>query len=280
MTRKPTHCRRTILAMGLVCASLMAEPRKNDEEPYTLGIVPFLPPERMELTFGHMAARFSEALGREVVFRTSTTFERYAENVMAEEYDIAYATPFLFVQLRHGPYEPLVQAPGSLSGEILVLEDSPLESVRDLEGEIVAIGPQGSDMEQLVMYTLLEEGLNPDRDLTLRYVEGSLSCLQQLLARAASVCITGSFARERFTEKMGVRLKVIGETVRVPRGLFMVHPRVPHKDQKTLRKLLLSWRADPRNDLPVSGAQWPNFLPVDTRVYDSVLEIERALRDR
>lgn len=279
---------KKILSVALLWASLasaQAPCRPGDHGHVSdrislLGIGPFLPPERLELTFAHMATRFSEVLGRSVRFQTSTTFERYTENVLKEEYDFALLSPFLFVQLDPGSYVPLARAPGVLRGEFVTLESSPVEKLDDLRGKTVAIGPLHSGMEYLARHTLLERGLDPDEDITVRYFESALSCLQQLPVGTAAACVTHSFARERFEEELGTPLKVIAETVGVHHGPFVAHCRVPEQERDVIRKLLMTWDEDPGNRLPVSGAQVPSGVPVALGDYDAVIKIWRDVKRR
>lgn len=249
-------------------------------EEYILGVVPFLPPERLELTFGHMAARFAEALGATVRFRTSTTYERYEANLFAEEYDFALVSPFGFVELGSDAYVPLGRPPGEGRAQFFVLESSALETVKDLKGKTVAVGPAGSAVEVLTVYTLREEGLGLEGDVNLRYFQSPLSCLQQLPAGTASACATQWVARERFAEQMNMRVKVIGESVAIPFGPMVAHRRVPEAQRDTIRDLLMAWRDDPRNYLDVSGSQFPSLVPVAPGDYELVREIRRAVQDR
>ncbi|MGH9390639.1 MAG: phosphate/phosphite/phosphonate ABC transporter substrate-binding protein, partial [Vicinamibacteria bacterium] len=227
------------------------------------------------LTFAHMAMRFGEVLDRSVRFQTSTTYERYTENVLAEEYDFALLPPFLFVQLDPGSYVPLARAPGVLRGEFVTLESSPVEKLDDLRGKTVAIGPLHSGIEHLAHHTLREHGLDPDEDITVRFFESPLSCLQQLPAGTAAACVTPYFVRERFEEEMGTSFKVIAETVGVHHGPLAAHRRVPQRDQDAIRELLMTWDQDPANRLPVSGAHVPSLVPVAPGDYDAVVRIWR-----
>jgi ABC-type phosphate/phosphonate transport system substrate-binding protein len=277
---------KKILSFALLWASLASAeapcPPGNREpvsgREFLLGVGPFLPPERLELTFAHMATRFSEALHRGVRFQTSTTFERFTENVLAEEYDFALLPPFLYVQLDPGSYVPLARAPGVLRGEFVTLESSPVEKLNDLRGKTVAIAPQHSGMEYLARHTLLERGLDPDEDITVRYFESALSCLQQLPAATAAACVTHSIARERFEEELGTPFKVIAETVGIQHGPLAAHCRVPEQERDVIRKLLMTWAEDPGNRLPVSGAQVPSMVPVDPGDYDAVIKIWRDVK--
>ncbi len=276
---------KKILSFALLWASLASAqaPRQPGDRAHAsgqvslLGIPPFLPPERLELTFAHMATRFGEVLERSVRFQTSTTYERYTENVLAEEYDFALLSPFLFVQLDPGSYVPLARAPGVLRGEFVTLERSPVEELDDLRGKMVAIGPLHSGIEALARLTLLEHGLDPDEDLEVRYFESPLSCLQQLPAGTAAACATHYFARQRFEDEMGTPFRVIAETVGVHHGPLVAHRRVPQRDQDAIRELLMTWGEDPANRLPVSGAQVPSLVPVAPGDYDEVVRIWRDM---
>jgi ABC-type phosphate/phosphonate transport system substrate-binding protein len=92
--------------------------------------------------------------------------------------------------------------------------------------------------------------------------------------------VTVEFARESFAQKMGVPLKVVGKTVGVPRAPMVAHRRVPLQEREAIQKLLMSWGDDPRNRLPVPGAQVPSLVPVDSAEYDGVLQIWRSLAER
>jgi ABC-type phosphate/phosphonate transport system substrate-binding protein len=234
----------------------------------------------MELTFAHMAARFSEALGREVRFRTATTLARFEESLRAGEYDFAVAGPFLYLRLDPDSYVPLGRPPGRATAEFVALADSPLAELSDLRGKAVAIGPTRSDVDFLARYTLAEKGIDPGKDVELLYFEGSLSCLQQLLAGTAAACATMSFVREAFAEEMGVKLKVFAESAPVPRGPVLAHRRVPEGDRDLIRELLTTWADDPANRLPVPGAQVPSMVPIEPGEYEVVLRILASLRER
>ncbi len=227
-----------------------------------------------------MVTRFSEALHRTVRFQTSTTFERYAEKVLAEEYDFALIPPFLFLQLDPGSYVPLARPPGVIQGEFLVLPSSPIAKLADLRGKTLAVGPVHSGVEHLASHALVEQGLDPEKDLTVRYFESPLSCLQQLPAGTSAACVTNPFARERFEEEMGMRLKRIAETIGVHHGPFAAHRSVPEADREVIRKLLMGWGDDPINRLPVSGAQVPSLVPVAPGDYDEVVRIWRDVGAR
>lgn len=279
---------KKILSFALLWASLasaQAPCQPGDREHVyerisLLGIPPFLPPERLELTFAPMAARFSEVLGRSVRFQTSTTFERYAENVLAEEYDFAFLGPFLYVQLDLGSYVPLARAPGVIGGQFVALESSPIEELHDLRGKTLGMGPANSGIEPLAHLALVEHGLDPEKDITVRSFESALSCLQQLPAGTAAACVTLFFARERFEDGMGMSLKTIAETAKVQQGPLVAHRRVPQRDQDAIRELVLTWGEDPENRLPVSGAQVPSLVPVTPGDYDAVVRILRDVSKR
>jgi ABC-type phosphate/phosphonate transport system substrate-binding protein len=245
-----------------------------------LGVVPFLPPERLELTFAHMAARFSEVLGREVRFRTATTWARYEESLRAGEYDFAVVGPFVYTRIASEAYVTLGRTPGRLTAEFVVLEDSPLAQLSDLRGKTLATGPTRSDVDYLTRYALAEQGIVPGKDVELLYFESPLSCLQQLLAGTAPACATMSLVREAFAAGMGVKLKVIAESAGVPRGPVLAHRRVPEGERETVRKLLSSWADDPANRLPVPGAQVPSIIPIEPGEYDVVQRILASLQER
>ena len=144
----------------------------------------------------------------------------------------------------------------------------------------MAVGPVGSGVEVLTVYTLRQEGLDPEGDVNLRYFQGPLSCLQQLPAGTASACATNWVARERFAEQMSMKMRVIGETVAIRFGPIVAHRRVPEAQRDTIRDLLMAWGHDTRNHLDIPGTQFPGLVPVAPGDYQLVREIWRAVQDR
>ena len=277
-----------VMAASLLCAFTAAAVQRTDrsracsltqpasDRDYIMAVVPFLPAERLELSFGPLAARFGEVLERDVYFRSASGAARFAENLSAETYDFALLSSVLWAQADAGAYVPLARIPGTFTGEFVTLEDSPLQSVEDLRGRrLVLIQVEGVDV--LARYTLQQLGLDLTKDVSIRRVENALSCPQQLLAGTADVCAATFITRQRFSAQMNVELKVIGKTVAAPNALLVAHRRVPEVERDLIRDFMMTWRDDPDNDTGVPGVSLPNLVPFTSEDYDPLFEVLRVV---
>lgn len=55
---------------------------------YSMGVFPFLSPTTLEDLFSPIAAELGRALGREVQFSSTSSFEKFAQKLQAGEYDM------------------------------------------------------------------------------------------------------------------------------------------------------------------------------------------------
>jgi NitT/TauT family transport system substrate-binding protein len=82
--------------------------------------------------------------------------------------DIAYTGPYPPIKA-YGKDRDMVLLAGSATGgtEIMVNKNSAIKTVQDLKGKAVAINQNGSTVDAMVRYNLLEAGLNPEKDVKL-----------------------------------------------------------------------------------------------------------------
>jgi len=118
------------------CPGPSEEPRAANGEQF-LGVAPFFTAKRMELTFAPMVARFTEAVGSRVHFRTTSSWERFHDRLAEEAYDYAIVDSFTFAQLGGDVYIPLGRAPGSTHVEFIVPPGSPIHGLSGLRGKLV-----------------------------------------------------------------------------------------------------------------------------------------------
>ena len=82
--------------------------------------------------------------------------------------DIAYTGPFPPMKAYANDKDMVLLAGAAKGGtELMVSKNSPIKTVKDLKGKVVAINQEGSTVDALVRYNLLQAGLNPDKDVTM-----------------------------------------------------------------------------------------------------------------
>ncbi|MBC8318718.1 MAG: PhnD/SsuA/transferrin family substrate-binding protein [Desulfobulbaceae bacterium] len=72
---------------------------KSAAEEYSFGCFPFLAPPTLEGIFSPMAAELSTALNRTIRYQSADSFDKFMDNLKAQQYDIAHIQPFDYVRI-------------------------------------------------------------------------------------------------------------------------------------------------------------------------------------
>lgn len=245
--------------------------RDTREPVYLLGVFPHLPPRELEKVFSPMAADLGEAMGRRVVLRSNTTYERFAQNLDREVFDIAFVQPFDYVRAadRFG-YLPVATRGQRLSAILVTTEGGSISSLDSLRGKTIALPPRVAAVSHLVKAHLAEHGLEIGKDVFLSFHRSHVSCMQQVLISRVAACGTAAPALRFFEHKMGVQLETVSETRKIPHTLFIVHPRVPPLERKLLKQRILGWGQSPRGRALLARGRLKPFVPITDAAYDVV----------
>jgi len=134
-------------------------------ETLKIGLVPLESPVQMFKRFTPLAEYLSEKLGREVVFKLTTTFADAVKDIGAAGTDICYMTPTTYIEA-HDQYGVELVAKALRNGSpyshtiIVTREDSGIKSLEELNGRSFAFGDKMSTSSWLVpMYMLSKAGV-------------------------------------------------------------------------------------------------------------------------
>ncbi|WP_278802231.1 phosphate/phosphite/phosphonate ABC transporter substrate-binding protein [Marinobacter nauticus] len=110
------------------------------EKPLLFGIVPQESSSKLADQWTPLMRHLSEHLGRKVRFSTAPDIPTFQERVLAGQYDIVYMNPYHYVEFSEWPgYRAIAREGGKpIRGIIVVGEDSPITTLEELEGEILA----------------------------------------------------------------------------------------------------------------------------------------------
>ncbi len=229
-----------ILALGSPSPAQAADQRTLDSDKF--GVFPYLSAIRLDKIYAPVTGELSKNLGRKVRFRTSSTFEKFLANIKAEDYDIALIQPFWYpVAVDQHGYLPLLRTEEPFVSLVMVLEDSALRTLDDLRGEVVATPPAFVPVVHMARSALIERGLVPRENVTLRAYKSVDSCFHQVVIGEASACVTPPFAFRSVEKSMGVKFRTLLETPGIPNLALVVHPRVPEQDRDRIKQAILSW---------------------------------------
>lgn len=261
-----------LLLAGMLPVSVAAQ--SNAAKPYILGVFPHLPPRELEKVFAPMAADISKAIGHPIVFRSTTTYEKFAQQLDKQEFDIAFVQPFDYVRAadKHG-YLPVATRSQRLSALLVVTPDSPLIESKSLRGKRIALPPQTAAVSQLVKSHLLESGLIPGTDVHISYYRSHVSCMQQVLIGSADACGTAAPAVRYFEKRMKVKMKTIIKTRDIPHTLFAVHSRIPQTVREQIQQRIIGWASTDEGKILLKRGSLKPFIAIHDSDYDVVRQM-------
>ncbi|MDH5444988.1 MAG: phosphate/phosphite/phosphonate ABC transporter substrate-binding protein [Gammaproteobacteria bacterium] len=213
-----------------------------EKQEYVLGVFPHLPPRELEKVFSPMAADIAKAIGKPIIFRTSSTYKKFMQQLDKQVFDIAFVQPFDYVRAadKYG-YLPLATRQEKLSAIIVTKKGSSLLSIDNLKNKTISLPPKVAAVSHLIKDQLKSHGLIPGKNIKLSHHRSHVSCMQQVLIGSADACGTAAPALRFFQHKMKVEMKTIGKSKSIPHTLFAIHPRIPNKEKQIILNRILGW---------------------------------------
>jgi phosphonate transport system substrate-binding protein len=265
-----------LCVIGAVCRGASAGP---PGKPYEFGVFPYLPLAKVQQLYTPIAADFEAKLGRPVWLSSKSDYAQFHEALTKETYDIALVHPFDYVGAhdKHG-YLPLARRRENLEALIVVRPDSPLKTLKDLAGKILANPPAEAVVSYLTDMALQDAGIDPRTGVKRDYGKNHFTCMQSVLIGAADACATAEQALLHFEKEkqMKTRFRILYRTKPSPPPLFVVHKRVPQKDRDILLKTILEWPGNEEGKNILSTGSFIPFSPAQDADYESVRRYVRA----
>lgn len=262
-------------SLGLA-ALLIASPVSSDQKhEYTFGVFPHLPPRQLEKVYAPIAKEFSEILGHEVHLRSNSSYQNFMENLDQGKFDIAFVQPFDYVRVADKlGYKPLATRVEPLSTIFVVNKGSDIKSAKDLKGKTIALPPKVAAVSRLTMDYLKKLGLDPNKDVTITHHRSHVSCMQQVIIKAADTCGTAAPALRFFEHKMKVDLDVVAETGSIPHALFTAHPGLPENDYNKIKAAILSWAKTEKGQALLKHGKLSPYKEIKDEDYNIVRKMQ------
>lgn len=261
--------------LGLT-ALLVTNPVFSDKKhEYTFGVFPHLPPRQLEKVYAPVAKEFSEILGRQVHLRSNSSYQNFMNNLDGGTFDIAFVQPFDYVRVADKlGYKPLATRVEPLSTIFVVTKDSALKTAADLKGKTIALPPKVAAVSRLTMDYLKKHNLEPGKDVAITHHRSHVSCMQQVIIKAADACGTAAPALRFFKHKMKVDMDVIAETGSIPHALFTAHPNLPEKDFEKIKAAILSWSKTKRGQALLKHGKLSPYKDIKDEDYNVVRKMK------
>lgn len=274
------------LLLGLLLPAVAgaASPRPAAQRSFTLGVLPYLIPRNMAQTYGPAVADINRVTGLDLRLRTTSNFPRFADNLRSQQYDFVIVQPFDFIAaVDELNYRPLARISIQLESILVVAEDSPWQTLRDLKGKVIAMAPKSAATSRMGRVLLKEGGLIPGKDVTIQYLNSHDSCLQEVLNRRADACMTGPPPMRLFEKRTGVQMRILAKAPTIPHIALLAHSRVDADIAAEVQKVVTSWVDSGEGRAILKKMAFPGWIPAKVEDYEDVrriLEIDRAMQDK
>lgn len=265
------------LMQGLAWAqSAAGGPGVKDE--LRLSVAPYLAPARMEELYTPMAVALSEAMGRPVVFRTTSTFDRYYEQIVSGSFDITLLHAFFYVAaVDQHSFLPIARMREPFTGMLVVPSQSAIKSLEDLRGKIIATPPEYLPTVHLVRRLMRERGFDPEQQFVMKSFRSVESCLQQIVIDEAAACICPPFALPGAEKRLNVKFRTIVESQAVPNLTFVAHARMSSSEQARLREAVINWSSTDAGRKLMQSIGTSGFVVAKDAEYDNVRRLMKSL---
>ena len=265
---------------GILIVALFGSLNSNShaagKNEYVMGVFPHLPPRELEKVFSPMAADISKAIGKPVIFRTSSTYKKFMEQLDKQVFDIAFVQPFDYIRIadQYG-YRPLATRQETLSAIIVTRPENPFKSIKDLKNKTLSLPPEVAAVSHLIKDYLVTNGFVIGKTVKLTHHRSHVSCMQQVLIGSADACGTAAPALRFFQHKMKVELKTIGESKPIPHTLFSIHPRIPESEKNTILERILSWGKTAEGEKILARGRLKPLKPIKDSDYNIVRKMSK-----
>jgi ABC-type phosphate/phosphonate transport system substrate-binding protein len=271
-----------ILLLPVVAGA--APPQQATQRSFTLGVLPYLIPRNMAQTYGPAVADINRQTGLNIHLRTTSNFPRFADNLRSQQYDFVVVQPFDFIAaVDELNYRPLARISIYLESILVVAKESPLHTLQDLKGKVIAMAPKPAATSRMGRVLLKESGLIPGKDVTIQYLNSHDSCLQEVLNRRADACMTGPPPMRLFAKRTGVQMRILAKAPSIPHIALLAHSRVDAVSAGEVQKVVTSWMDNREGRAILKKMAFPGWIPAQVEDYQDVrriLEIDQALQKK
>ncbi len=268
-TTRPVHVLIIILFLGWHGAI-----RSDDSSPLQFGVFPFLPPAQLESLFVPVAIDLSRTIERPVQFRTRPSFAEFDEEIAKQTYDLIYVQPFAYARLAHqSGYESIARNEAPINAIFITTENSPVQNIDDLRGKVLATPPASAAVTLLGLQLLLDNQLQPGRDVRLDNQSSHFSCIRRVRIGKADACVTAKHPLGVFEKKSGIHLRTVAESITIPASTFAIHRRVDPALRDKLVQRILGWQQHEEGRRILKYLHHTNYIPSHDSDYDPVRKI-------
>lgn len=266
---------RQILQVVLAAALMMVAVHSRAAEPatYSWGVLNQQSPAQTAALWNPILTYLGNKTGLKFRLRMGSTVQETDLMSKRGEFDFLYNNHIFDPEFDDANYRPLAQWGGKpLVGQIVVNVDSPLRTLKDLEGKKVVFPSR----DAFIAYQVTRDALRK-AGVRIEEVFGANqngAAVQLASGRADAASLNKFFANRFQTEGKG-KFRPLYESGAWPNIPVLAHPRIPDKDASAVRQALLDMSTDPEGKALLENLKIPGFLPVKDSDYNATRRMYR-----
>lgn len=200
------------------------------------GVAPYLSARTLVLEYGPMCDFLSQQTTQKLRIGTAGSLRDYLRRVDAGDFDLILTPPHLarFAQQSMG-FRPLVGIKSDFYALLLIHRNDPATTLSDIKGRTLNMPDRLSLVVQQVNAFLGGLGIDPERELRLRYHNTDNNAVLEMLRTPNAVAATSRAVYERMSNDITTQLRVLGSTSSTLSLVLMVHPRLDEAVVASLR---------------------------------------------
>jgi phosphonate transport system substrate-binding protein len=238
---------RALVLLLITCLALprLAEPA---DSALILGVLPRHNYADTISMFTPIARHLSTTLQRDVKVETARTFSEFWTNVERKRYDIVHLNQlqYLHAQDKHG-YDVIVKneefGTTTISSQILVRKDSPIQSLKDLHGKKIIFGGDNTAMmSYIIPRSMLRAQGVADKDYSTEFALNPPNALVAVSLGMADACGVGDSVAKltEIQHKINLdELRVIAQSPAFPHLAWAVTGKLPAEQKQAIQRALL-----------------------------------------
>ena len=252
---------RFLLPFLLLLASVGAV--AQEKKVYILAVVPQFTPSEVHRTWTPIVEKLSRATGRQFEIKIYTSIPKFEAAFLDGEIDLAFMNPYHAVMAKRAQgYIPLLRDDTNpLTGILLVQRDSPIKSIKELNGKALAFPAPNAFGASLYMRALLAE--QEKISITPHYLKTHSNVYRHVIVGEAVAGGGVNNTLKREPPEVQAQLRVLFETPGVPSHPLAAHPRMPEGLRQAVTNTLLDMVNDPAGQKLLVEIQLPKPVKAD-----------------
>lgn len=245
----------------------MASMPSHAVEPYRFGVLNQQPAAETASLWNPILQYLQTKTGLVFKLKMGSTVQETDAMTARGEFDFLYSNHNFEPEYSQANYRPLVQWGGQpLIGQIVVLADSPIKKLKDINGKTIAFPSK----EAFIAYRVTRHALK-QAHVEIQPVFGASqqgTAVQLQTGRADAASLNKMFA-DRFQAEGKGRFRVLYESGPWPNIPVSAHPRVAKSDAEAVKRALLNMGKDAEGQALLTKLKIPGFLPVTDADYSA-----------